>query len=70
MGITLENVDKMCKRTKPGKVAVKLLRPANLSAVIDELDKLSDDNKPPHTVMSPLVNSYKENDNAEVHSYS
>ena len=64
MGIPIENVDKIFKRIKPGKVALKLMRPVNVTAVISELDKLSDDNK---RSQSPLVNSHKENDNIEVH---
>lgn len=52
---------------KPGKVPFKIMRPANPSAVINELDKLSDDDKAlSQPVTSPLVNSYKENYNVEV----
>ena len=65
VGIAIENVNKIFKRIKPGKVPLKLMRPANLTAVISELDKLSD-NKSSQPVTSPLVNSYKENDNIEV----
>ena len=66
VGIAIENVDKIFKRIKPGKVPLKLMRPANLTAVISELDKLCDDNKSLQPVTSPLVNSYKENENIEV----
>lgn len=59
MGITIDNVDKVLKRIKPGRILFKLLRPTNLPAVISELDKLSKENKP---LTSPLVNSYKENE--------
>lgn len=59
MGITIDNVDKVLKRIKPGRIPFKLLRPTNLPAVISELDKLSKENKP---LTSPLVNSYKENE--------
>ena len=63
VGITIDNVDEVLKRIKPGMVPFKLLRPTNLTAVISELDKLSKESK---LLTSPLVNSCKEDDNIEV----
>jgi len=68
VGTTIENVDKIFKQIKPGKVSVKLIRPENLSIVISELDKLSVDNKPLQLGTSPLVKSHKQNENVEVHN--
>ena len=62
VGIAIENVDKIFKRIKPGKVPLKLMRPANLTAIIIELDKLCD-KKSLQPATSPLVNR---NDNIEV----
>lgn len=59
VGITIDNVDKVLKRIKPGKVPFKLLRPTNIPAIISELDKLSKESKP---LTSPLMNSYKEDE--------
>lgn len=55
-GITIENVDKMLKRMKPGKVPFKLMRSTNAFAVIHELDKLSNFNKSLQSATFPLMN--------------
>ena len=48
VGMPIENVSKLFKRIKPGKVPLTVIRPANPIAVINELDKLSNDNEAPN----------------------
>ena len=54
VGMPIENVDKLLKRIKPGKVPLTLVRPINPIAVINKLD----DNEAPHENVQVRIVNY------------
>lgn len=66
VGITPDNVIKIFAKLKPGKVIVKILRPRDHSGIIKELDKIPAISPTSPTSPSPLLNSVKNREIAQV----